>query len=53
MTFPKVSGSNLLRHKMNLPQDFQGRFNLGFIAFQRWHQAEVDSWSALAEQLEI
>ena len=52
MTFPKVSGSNLLRHKMNLPQDFQGRFNLVFIAFQRWHQTEVDSWSALAEQLE-
>ncbi len=52
MTFPKVSGSNLLRQKKNLPQDFQGKFNLVFIPFQRWHQAEVDSWSGLAEQLE-
>lgn len=52
MTFPKVSGSNLLRRILNLPEDFQGRFNLVFIPFQRWHQAEVDSWSALAEDLE-
>jgi ATP10 protein len=52
MTFPTVSGSNLLRRKLNLPQDFQGKFNLVFIAFQRWHQMEVDSWSALAEELE-
>jgi hypothetical protein len=52
MTFPTVSGSNLLRRKLNLPQDFQGKLNLVFIAFQRWHQMEVDSWSALAEELE-
>jgi hypothetical protein len=52
MTFPTVSGSNLLRQKQNLPGDFQGRLNLVFIPFQRWHQAEVDSWGALAEELE-
>ena len=52
MTFPTVSGSNLLRYKLNLPQDFQGSFNLVFIPFQRWHQAEVDSWGTLAEKLE-
>ena len=52
MTFPKVNGSNLLRQKKSLPQDFQGGLNLVFIPFQRWHQAEVDSWNALAEQLE-
>ena len=52
MTFPTVSGSNLLRQKKNLPRDFQGKLNLVFIPFQRWHQAEVDSWSALAEELE-
>ena len=52
MTFPKVSGSNLLRQKLTLPQDFQGRLNLVFIPFERWHQTEVDSWSALAEELE-
>ena len=52
MTFPTVSGSNLLRHKMTLPQDFQGKLNLVFIPFERLHQMEVDSWSALAEELE-
>ncbi|PKO00460.1 MAG: hypothetical protein CVU42_04640 [Chloroflexi bacterium HGW-Chloroflexi-4] len=52
MTFPKVSGSNLLRKKMTLPQDFQGELNLVFIPFERWHQSEVDSWIALAEELE-
>ena len=52
MTFPTLSGSNLLRQKQNLPRDFQGKLNLVFIPFQRWHQAEVDSWGALAEELE-
>ena len=52
MTFPIVRGSNLLRQKLTLPQDFQGRLNLVFIPFERWHQMEVDSWSALAEELE-
>ena len=52
MTFPTVNGSNLLRQKLTLPRDFKGRFNLVFIPFQRWHQMEVDSWSALAEELE-
>jgi hypothetical protein len=52
MTFPIVSGSNLLRKKLTLPQDFQGNFNLIFIPFQRWHQDEVDSWGICAEDLE-
>lgn len=52
MTFPIVSGSNLLRHKLTLPKDFQGEFNLVFIPFERWHQDEVDSWGDLAEDLE-
>ena len=50
--FPKVNGSNLLREKLTLPHDFQGRFNLVFVPFERWHQMEVDSWSALAQELE-
>jgi hypothetical protein len=52
VTFPTVSGSNLLWQKLTLPQDFQGKLNLVFIPFERWHQMEVDSWSALAEELE-
>jgi hypothetical protein len=52
MTFPTVKGSNLLRKKLTLPQDFQGKFNLLFIPFQQWQQMEVDSWMALAKDLE-
>jgi ATP10 protein len=52
MTFPPVSGSNLLRQKRILPQDFQGKLNLVFIAFKQWHQMEVDSWIPLAKELE-
>jgi hypothetical protein len=52
MYFPKVNGSNLLRQKRILPQDFQGNLNLVFIAFQQWHQMEVDSWIPLAKELE-
>lgn len=52
MTFPTVSGSNLLRQRLTLPQDFQGRLNLIFVAFERWHQMEVDSWIPLAQELE-
>lgn len=52
MTFPTVSGSNLLRQKLTLPQDFQGKFNLIFLPFEQWHQMEVNSWMSLAESLE-
>jgi len=52
MTFPIVNGSNLLREKLTLPQDFAGKYNLLFIAFQQWHQEEVNSWIPLAESCE-
>jgi len=52
MIFPTVSGTNLLRQKLSLPQDFEGNFNLLFIPFQQWQQSEVDSWIALARELE-
>lgn len=52
MTFPTVSGLNLLREKLTLPQDLRGEFNLIFIPFQQWQQSEVDSWMALAAELE-
>ena len=52
MRFPQVTGSNLLRRKVTLPDDLQGEFNILFIAFQQWHQALVDSWVPMARQLE-
>lgn len=52
MKFPEVSGANLLRQKISLPDDLQGELNILFIAFQQWHQAWVDSWVPTARQLE-
>lgn len=52
MTFPTVNGSNLQRAKLTLPQDFAGKVNLLFIAFQQWQQDEVNTWIPLAESLE-
>ena len=52
MNFPTVIGSNLHRQKRILPQDFQGKLNLVFIAFKQWHQMEVDSWMPLVKELE-
>jgi len=52
MIFPTVSGSNLLREKLTLPQDFHGKLNLIFIPFEQWQQMEVDSWMPLARALE-
>ena len=52
MQFPKVTGSNLQRKKLALPQDFQGELNLVMIAFQQWQQTQVDTWIPFARQLE-
>jgi hypothetical protein len=52
MHFPTVSGSNLQRTRLTLPQDFQGERNLVLIAFQQWQQTQVDTWIPLARQLE-
>lgn len=53
MKFKRVVGSNLLRHKVTLPDDLQGEFNLLFMAFQQWQQALVDGWMPFARQLEV
>jgi hypothetical protein len=53
--FPEVSGRNLEGREFRLPNDFEGRANLVLIAFQRDHQALVDTWmpaaAALSESL--
>jgi hypothetical protein len=52
MQFPAVTGSNLQRRKLDLPQDFEGDLNLVLIAFQQWQQTQVDTWIPFARQLE-
>lgn len=52
MQFPKVTGSNLDRQRVNLPQELEGEQNLVLVAFQQWQQAQVDTWIPFARQLE-
>jgi hypothetical protein len=52
MQFPAVTGSNLQRQRLALPQDFQGELNLVLIAFQQWQQTQVDTWIPFTRQLE-
>jgi len=49
--FPVVQASNLDKREFELPRDLEGRLNVLLIAFQRWHQAEVDSWLPMVRQL--
>jgi hypothetical protein len=52
MQFPTVSGQDLLRRKVKLPSGLEGQLNLVLVAFQRWHQALIDSWLPAVTQLE-
>jgi hypothetical protein len=52
MRFPQVSGTNLLRRKVTLPDDLQGSFNILFVAFQQRQQALIDAWVPRVRQLE-
>jgi len=52
MRFISVTGTNLLRRKVTLPDDLQGEINILFLAFSQWHQALVDGWVPFAQQLE-
>jgi hypothetical protein len=52
MQFPSVTGSNLQRRKLDLPEGFEGELNLVLIAFQQWQQRQVDTWIPFVKQLE-
>jgi len=51
MRFPPVSGRDLLRRRRSFPHDFSAAYNLVFVPFQQWQQAQVDSWVPLAAEL--
>jgi ATP10 protein len=42
--FPNVKGENLLKRKLNLPQEFGGELNVVIIAFDRNQQSMIDEW---------
>ena len=52
MRFPTVKGSNLAGREYTLPADFEGELNIVAVAFQMWHQDEVNTWMPLLEQME-
>ena len=52
MLFPNVSGANLKREKLSLPEDFASELVIALVAFQQWQQRQVDTWLPFAEQLE-
>lgn len=52
MRFPNTTTRDLNGDLRTLPADFTGELNLILLAYQQWHQREVDSWVPLAEKLE-
>lgn len=42
--FPKVTGRSLLGFEHYLPADFPADLSIVVIAFQQWHQRQVDEW---------
>ena len=52
MLFPTVEGSNLAGREYILPAGFEGELNIVALAFQMWHQDEVNTWMPLLEQME-
>jgi hypothetical protein len=52
MQFPVVTGSNLLRQKITLPDGLGGTLNILFVPFYQWQQMEVDSWIPIVQDLE-
>ncbi len=52
MYFPAVTGANLERQKLTLPDDFEGELNVAVIAFEQWQQSQVDTWLPSLQQLE-
>lgn len=52
MRFPTVNASNLSGREFTLPSGLEGDLNIVALAFQMWHQNEVDTWMPLLEQLE-
>jgi hypothetical protein len=49
--FPLSAGQDLNGRTLALPQDFAGRVNLLFVAFERRQQEEVDTWKSFAQEM--
>lgn len=52
LMFPQVTGSNLLKEKVQFPDDLMGQPSLVLVAFKRQQQENVDTWLAQLETFE-
>jgi hypothetical protein len=50
--FPMVSGFNLNRQELIIPDDLPGKHNLVIVAFQQYQQADVNTWIPYAKEIE-
>jgi hypothetical protein len=53
LQFPKVHGNDLTGKSMNIPEDFQGKYNLIFVPFQMWHQNLITEWAGFVYNLKL
>ena len=51
MSFPTITGKNLEDKKLTIPNELEGEFNFLIIAFQRWHQQLVDTWTPFLKDI--
>jgi hypothetical protein len=49
--FPPLQARNLEGRVFHLPQDLEGELNLLILAFDRWHQHLVDTWTPWLDHL--
>jgi hypothetical protein len=51
MKFPPISANNLNDQRMSFPEDFEGKWNVVLIAFDQWHQNDVNTWLPFLNQV--
>ena len=49
--FPTIEGQNIDGRPFKLPDDFEGLYNIVFIAYSQQHQSDVDEWMPHARDL--
>lgn len=50
--FPVVSGYNLDRKELEFPGDFGAKYNLVVVAFEQYHQNDVNTWIPFLQEVE-
>lgn len=44
-SFPRVTGRNLENREFTLPGDLEGELNVVLVAYERWQQDVIDTWT--------